>query len=188
MIEKAFSSEVLPAAVKAITSSPSRQRPVVMVTCGADLRPQVCVPDWGELRVVEDRHLRVAVWPSDPTAVNLDRDAPVLLLVTALSDVYVVNATARRLVNAAMVWAHYELTITSARIADRGTTPHLEPVRDDTGAELLAQGPARADDALRGKIAAFRTRRRNPPRRSLGAPSPDSEGKADHRCTEGARR
>lgn len=134
----AFSSEVLPAAVEAIAGSPSRQRPVVMVTCGADGRPRVCVPDWGELRVVGDRRLRVAVWPSDPTAVNLERDAPALLIVTALSDVYLVHATARRLVDAAMVWAHYELTITSARIAERGTTPRPRLDRE-TGMEFLAQ-------------------------------------------------
>lgn len=64
-----------------------------MITCGADGPPQVCVPDWGELRAVDDRHLRVAVWPTDPTAVNLDGGAPVLLIVTALSDVYLVRAT-----------------------------------------------------------------------------------------------
>ncbi|TDD70324.1 hypothetical protein E1293_34930 [Actinomadura darangshiensis] len=135
-----LSSEVLPAAVRAIDGAPSRQRPVVLITCGADGAPRACVPDWGELRVVDERRLRVAIWPSDPTAVNLDHDAPALLIVTALSDVYLVHATPRRLVDAAMVWAHYELTITSAHIADRGTTP---PPHLDT--DVLAQRAPKAD-------------------------------------------
>ncbi|WP_242905093.1 hypothetical protein [Actinomadura terrae] len=156
-----FSPEVLPAAVNAIANSPSRQRPVVMITCGADGLPQVCVPDWGELRAVGDRHLRVSVWPTDPTAINLDRAAPVLLVVTALSDVYLVHATARRLADAAMVWAHYELTITSARIADRGTTPRLVPDHD-TPTEFPAQRLPRARDMLGGKVTALRTHRRDP--------------------------
>ncbi|MFD0687827.1 hypothetical protein ACFQZM_25255 [Actinomadura fibrosa] len=177
-----FPSEVLPAAVNAITSSPGRQRPIVMVTSDADGRPRVCVPDWGDLRVLDDRRLRVAIWPSDPTALNLDRDAPVLLIVTALSEVYLVDATARRLEGAAMVWAHYELTITSARAAGRGTVPYLP---SDAGVELLGQGPDDADDTFRARVTAFRARRKAP-RRSPWAPSSEG-GKGEHRCTGGAR-
>ncbi|MFA1550299.1 hypothetical protein [Actinomadura chokoriensis] len=183
----AFSSEVLPAAVQAIASSPSRQRPVVMVTCGADGQPRVCVPDWGELRVVGDQRLRVAVWPSDPTAVNLDRDPSALLIVPALADVYLIHATARRLVDAAMVWAHYELTITSARVADRGTTPHLQSESDADGeVEFLTQRLPKSEDTLGRASAALKARRRNSPQRSPWAPSPDSEEKGDQRCAEGA--
>ncbi|MEO3830302.1 hypothetical protein [Actinomadura sp. B10D3] len=185
MIER---NGVLPAAVTAITSSPSHQRPVVMITPGADGLPQVCVPDWGELRAVDDRRLRVAVWPTDPTAVSLDGGAPVLLIVTAMSEVFLVRATPRRLVNAAMVWAHYELTITSARIADRGTSPRLEPGSAEAGEEFLAAGPARTDDPLRRKVAAFRARRRSARGRSPWAAPKGSGGRGEHRCTEGARR
>ncbi|MBO2452994.1 hypothetical protein J4573_38290 [Actinomadura barringtoniae] len=81
------------------------------------------MPDWGELRVLDDRHLRVAVWPADPTALDLDHEVPAMLVASAPTGVYSVDIKARRLENAAMVWAHYELTITSARLVDRGTTP-----------------------------------------------------------------
>ncbi|WP_089309754.1 hypothetical protein [Actinomadura mexicana] len=174
----AFSPEVLPAAVQAISSAPSRQHPVVMITCAPDGRPRVCVPDWGELLVLDDRHLRVAVWPSAPTAADLDRGTPVLLIVTALSEAYLVHATARRLENAAMVWAHYELTITSALPADRGTAPRLPSARDaeDTTEYLTQRPPRRA-----------RTRHRHPAQRSPWARPPEPEGKADHRRTERAR-
>lgn len=171
----AFSSEVLPAAVQAISSAPSRQHPVVMITCAPDGRPRVCVPDWGELRVLDDRRLRVAVWPSDPTAADLDRGAPVLLIVTALSEVYLVHATPGRLENAAMVWAHYELTITSARLADRGTAPPLPRDAEDATEYLTQRPPRRA-----------RTHHRHPGQRSPWARPPEPEGKADHRHTERA--
>ncbi|MFD0687826.1 hypothetical protein [Actinomadura fibrosa] len=184
----AFSPEVLPAAVNAITNSPGRQRPVVLITCDADGRPRVCVPDWGDLRAVDDRHLRVAVWPSDPTAANLDRDASALLIVTIPSDVYVVNATARLLEGAAMVWAHYELTITSAGVADRGTVPRPRSESDaEAGWEVLAQRPSKADGAPAGRAPALEARRRTSPQRSPWARPPGPGGKGEHRCTEGAR-
>jgi hypothetical protein len=157
-----------------------------MITCGADGRPQVCVPDWGELRAVGDRRLRVAVWPSDPTAVNLDHDAAALLIVTAMSDVYLVDATARRLANAAMVWAHYELTITSARIADRGTTPRLRP-ENDAHEEFLVQRPPNVAGALREKAAALKARRRASAQRSPWARPQESERRREQRCTESTR-
>ncbi|GGP95639.1 hypothetical protein GCM10010187_09030 [Actinomadura coerulea] len=172
----AFSPEVLPAAVQAISTAPSRQHPVVMITSAPGGRPQVCVPDWGELRVLDDRRLRVAVWPSGPTAADLDRGTPVLLIVTALSDVYLVQATARRLENAAMVWAHYELTITSARLADRGTAPRLPRDAEDTTEYLTQRPPRRA-----------RTHHRRPAQRSPWARPSEPEGKADHLHTERAR-
>ncbi|WP_258940573.1 hypothetical protein [Actinomadura luteofluorescens] len=173
----AFSPEVLPAAVQAISSASSRQHPVVLITCAPDGSPRVCVPDWGELRVLDDRRLRVAVWPSGPTAADLDRGTPVLLIVTALSDVYLVQAAARRLENAAMVWAHYELAITSARLADRGTAPRLPSARDaEDTTEYLAQGPPRR----------ARAHRRHPGQRSPWARPSEPEGKTDHRRTERA--
>ncbi|WP_329086880.1 hypothetical protein OG979_27345 [Actinomadura citrea] len=183
----AFSPELLPTAVQAISSAPSRQHPVVMITCAPDGRPLVCVPDWGELHVLDDRHLRVAVWPSGPTAADLDRGTPVLLIVTALSDVYLVQATARRLENAAMVWAHYELTITSARLADRGTAPRLPSARDaEDTTEYLTQRPPGRDAAFGRKTTANRTRHRHPAQRSPWARPPEPDGKADHRHTERA--
>ncbi|MES9604952.1 hypothetical protein [Actinomadura sp. NPDC000929] len=146
-----------------------------MITCAPDGRPRVCVPDWGELRVLDDRRLRVAVWPSDPTAADLDRGTPVLLIVTALSEVYLVHATPGRLENAAMVWAHYELTITSARLADRGTAPPLPRDAEDATEYLTQRPPRRA-----------RTHHRHPGQRSPWARPPEPEGKADHRHTERA--
>lgn len=144
------SPDMLSTAVKAITSSQARQHPVVMITCPAGGQPRVCVPDWGELRVIDDRRLRVAVWPSDPTAADLDHDAPILLIVTVLSEVHLIHATARRLVNAAMVWAHYELTITSARIADRGTAPHSQAGQNTkAGKEFLTPRRPKAADKHR---------------------------------------
>ncbi|WP_395964939.1 hypothetical protein [Actinomadura sp. 6N118] len=107
-----------------------------MITCAAGGQPRVCVPDWGELRVIDDRRLRLAVWPSAPIAADMDHGAPILLIVTVLSEVHLIHATARRLANAAMVWAHYELTITSARIADRGTAPHSQ-AGNHAGKEFL---------------------------------------------------
>ncbi|NDU72728.1 hypothetical protein GWI34_08810 [Actinomadura sp. DSM 109109] len=172
----AFTPEVLPAAVRAIGSAPSRQRPIVMITTAADGRPQVCVPDWGELRVLGDRHLRVAVWPSDPTAACLDRGAPVLLVVPDLSDVYLVHATPRRLENAAMVWAHYDLAITSARLADRGTAPRL-PQDSDGAVEYLTQRPPRRP----------RTHHRHATPHSPWARPSEPDGRADHRRAERAR-
>lgn len=174
----AFSPEVLPAAVQAIGSAPSRQHPVVMITCAPDGRPRICVPDWGELRVLDDRRLRVAVWPSGPTAADLDRGTPVVLIATALSDVYLVHAEPRRLENAAMVWAHYELTITSARLADRGTAPDLPPAREaDDTTEYLTQRPPRQ----------ARTHHRHAAQRSPWARPQEPDTKPDHRRTERAR-
>ncbi|MFG2003454.1 hypothetical protein ACGFNU_30275 [Spirillospora sp. NPDC048911] len=139
------SPDMLSTAIKAIAGSQARQHPILMITRAPDGDSRVCVPDWGELRVMDDRRLRVAVWPSDPTAANLDRGAPILLIVTALSDVHLIHATPRRLVNAAMQWAHYELTITSARIVDRGTTPRLQ-AGPGTESEVLAQQLPKAAD------------------------------------------
>jgi len=127
-------------AVTAIRSSQSRQRPVLLITSGPG-GPRVCVPDWGELRVIDDRHLRVAIWPADPTAADLDHAVPALLVVSAPTGVHSVDIKARRLENAAMVWAHYELTITSARPVDRGTTPR--PANRIIEAEVLAHEPSR---------------------------------------------
>ncbi|MES9537643.1 hypothetical protein [Actinomadura sp. NPDC000600] len=182
----AFSPEVLPAAVQALSGAPARHHPVIMITCAPDGRPRVCVPDWGELRVVGDRHLRVAVWPSGPTAADLDRDPSVLLIVTALSEVYLVDAAARRLENAAMVWAHYELTITSARTADRGTVPASPSLRDDAPEEYLTQRPPRAASAFGGNTVARRPRHHQPPQRSPWARPPEPEPKTPHRRTERA--
>ena len=126
--------DVLATSIDAIRSSQARQRPIVMITCAADGLPWVCVPDWGELRVIEDRCLRVAIWPDDPTVDDLDRGEPVLLIVTGSPDVHLIRATARRLADAAMVWAHYDLTITSARRADRGTAPYSAQLGPDTAA------------------------------------------------------
>ncbi|MFA1541563.1 hypothetical protein [Actinomadura monticuli] len=141
------SPDVLSASFEAIRSSQARERPVVMITCAADGPPSACVPETGELRVIEDRCLRVAVWPDSPTALDLERGEPVLLIVTGSPDVHLIRATARRLVDAAMVWAHYDLTITSARIADRGTAPYLPSAQfsDDVDAreEILESGSSR---------------------------------------------
>ncbi|XRQ06960.1 hypothetical protein ACN3XK_62240 [Actinomadura welshii] len=126
--------DVLATSIDAIRSSQARQRPIVMITCAADGLPWVCVPDWGELRVIEDRCLRVAIWPDDPTVDDLDRGEPVLLVVTGSPDVHLIRATARRLADAAMVWAHYDLTITSARKADRGTVPYTAQLGPGTAA------------------------------------------------------
>ncbi|MEU8800675.1 hypothetical protein [Spirillospora sp. NPDC048819] len=141
------SPDVLSTSIDAIRSSQARQRPVIMVTCAADGRPWVCVPDSGELRVIEDRCLRVAIWPDNPTATDLDRGEPVLLIVTGSPDVHLIRATARRLADAAMVWAHYDLTITSSRIADRGTAPYLQSAQlsgsTDVRKEVLESGGSR---------------------------------------------
>lgn len=140
------SPDVLSTSLDAIRSSQARQRPVIMITCAVDGRPRICVPDCGELRVIGDR-LRVAIWPDSPTAVNLDRGEPVLLIVTGSPDVHLIRATARRLADAAMVWAHYELTVTSARTADRGTAPYVQPVQlsgnTDAREEILASSGSR---------------------------------------------
>ncbi|TYK50803.1 hypothetical protein [Actinomadura decatromicini] len=125
------SPDVLSTSLDVIRSAQARRRPVLMLTGGADGRPRVCVPDWGELRVLDGLRLRVAVWPDDPTAVQLDRGAPVLLVVADSPDVHLIHATPRRLADAAMVWAHYELTITSARIAERGTAPYADSAQPD---------------------------------------------------------
>ncbi|TDC79425.1 hypothetical protein [Actinomadura sp. 7K507] len=139
------SPDVLSTSIDAIRSSQARQRPVIMITCVGEGLPWIRVPDWGELRVTEDRRLRVAIWPDDPTASDLDRGEPVLLIVTGSPDVHLIRATAHRLADAAMVWAHYDLTITSARIADRGTAPYLQPTRlngdQGTRKEILKSGP-----------------------------------------------
>lgn len=119
----------LSTSLNAIKSSQARQRPVVMIIYAADGPPRIFVPDAGELRVLDDRHLRVAIWPGSPTAADLDRGLPILLIVPASPDVHLVRATARRLDNAAMVWAHYELDVTSARIATRGTAPFSQSAR-----------------------------------------------------------
>ncbi|TDB76234.1 hypothetical protein E1264_38860, partial [Actinomadura sp. KC216] len=117
------SPDVLATYLNAIKSSQARQRPVVMITYSAEGPPRVCVPDIGELRVIDGRLLRVAIWPDSPTAADLDRGVSILLIVPASPDVHLIRATARRLSGAAMVWAHFDLTITSARIAARGTAP-----------------------------------------------------------------
>ncbi|WUH99212.1 hypothetical protein OHR68_37830 [Spirillospora sp. NBC_00431] len=119
----------LSTSLNAIKSSQARQRPVVMIIYAVDGPPRIFVPDAGELRVLDDRFLRVAIWPGSPTAADLDRGLPILLIVPAAPDVHLVRATARRLDNAAMVWAHYDLTVTSARIATRGTAPFAQPAR-----------------------------------------------------------
>ncbi|TDD91834.1 hypothetical protein [Actinomadura rubrisoli] len=123
------SPDVLPTPVQAIVSAQARRRPVTMITSDADGCPRACLPADGDLRVIDDQHLRVALWPTSPTAVNLERGAPVLLIATAPPDVHLVHATARRLVNAAMIWAHYELTVTSSQIADHGTAPQAQPAQ-----------------------------------------------------------
>ncbi|MFG2248912.1 hypothetical protein [Spirillospora sp. NPDC048823] len=155
------SPDDLSTSIDAIRNSQARQRPVIMVTCAADGRPRVCVPNSGELRVIEDRCLRVAIWPDTPTATDLDRGEPVLLIVTAATDVHLIRATARRLADAAMVWAHYDLTITSAQIADRGTAPYLQPAQligdINTRKEVLKSSSRRVRDADR------RGRRRGAP-------------------------
>ncbi|MEU5884957.1 hypothetical protein [Spirillospora sp. NPDC047279] len=130
-----------PTPTTAITSAQARQRPVIMITRSPDGRSQVCVPDAGELRVIDDRRVRVAVWPSSPTAADLDRDASALLIVTNPSDVHLIHVTARRLANAAMVWAHYELTVTSSRTAARGTAPDLQPAPGE--AEVITESRPR---------------------------------------------
>ncbi|NKZ03246.1 hypothetical protein [Actinomadura latina] len=139
------SPDVLSTSFDVIRSSQARERPVVMITCAADGRPWACVPDAGELRVIEDRCLRVAIWPDSPTAIDLDRGEPVLLIVTGSPDVHLIRATARRLADAAMAWAHYDLTITSAQIADRGTAPYLPQFSGDIDAreEILESGGSR---------------------------------------------
>lgn len=140
------SPDVLSTSLDAIRSSQARQRPVIMITGAADGRPLACVPDAGELRVIEDRCLRVAIWPDSPTAIDLDRGEPVLLIVTGSPDVHLIRATARRLDDAAMVWAHYDLTITSARIADRGTAPYQHSAQlsgNDVREEVLENNGSR---------------------------------------------
>ncbi|WP_433334693.1 hypothetical protein [Spirillospora sp. CA-294931] len=122
--------DVLPAPVRAIVSAQARRRPVSLVTTDADGSPRACLPADGDLRVLDDHHLRVALWPTSPTALNLERGAPVLLIASAPPDVYLIHAKARHLPNAAMIWSHYELTITSAHRADQGTQPRLD--LDDT--------------------------------------------------------
>ncbi|MGP4022827.1 hypothetical protein [Actinomadura sp. 3N407] len=151
------SPDVLSTSIDAIRSSQARQRPVIMITCAADGRPGVCVPDSGELRVIEDRCLRVAIWPDNPTAIDLNRGEPVLLIVTGSPDVHLIRATARRLVDVAMVWAHYDLTITSARIADRGTAPYVQSAQlsgnTDVRNEVLESGGSRKQ---RGQVLGAR--------------------------------
>lgn len=129
--------DVVSTSLDAIRSAQSRQRPVVMVTVAPDGSPRVCVPDCGELRVIDGRLLRMAAWPDSAAAADLDRGGPVLLIVPEAGDVRLVHATARRIPGAAMAWYHYELTVTSARVADRGTAPY---VRGGPGAEVLASG------------------------------------------------
>ena len=111
----------------AIKSAQARQRPIVMIVPGAGGPPHVCVPDCGELRVLDDRSLRVAIWPDAPIAADLDGGAPVLLIVPSAPDVHLIQATARRQPGAAMIWAHYDLSIASAQVVAPGTAPHTQP-------------------------------------------------------------
>ncbi|TDD20248.1 hypothetical protein E1287_41490 [Actinomadura sp. KC06] len=141
------SPDVLATSLNAIKNSQARQRPVIMITYTADGPPRVCVPDIGELRVIDGRLLHVAIWPDSPTAADLDRGVPVLLIVPAAPDVHLIRATARRLTGAAMVWAHFDLTITSARIAARGTAPapFTQPVRPSEGPDTSGEPDARGE-------------------------------------------
>jgi hypothetical protein len=116
--------DVLSTSLNAIKSSQARRRPTIMIVNAEDGTPRISVPDCGELRVLDDRRLRVAIWPDDPVAADLDRGAPVLLIVADSPDVHLIRATAHRLDNAAMVWTHYDLTVTSTEIATRGTGLH----------------------------------------------------------------
>lgn len=126
-------SEALSTALDALRSAQARQRPIILITSGT--APRVCVPDSGELRVL-DGSLRVAIWPDTPVAADLDAGASVLLVVPATADVHLIQATARQLANAAMVWTHYDLTITSTRIVAPGTAPYAQS--KDPNAEVLA--------------------------------------------------
>ncbi|WP_344903356.1 hypothetical protein [Actinomadura meridiana] len=150
--------DVLSTSLNAIKSSQARRRPTIMIINAEDGTPRISVPDCGELRVLDDRHLRVAIWPDDPVATDLDRGAPVLLIVADSPDVHLLHAEAHRLDNAAMVWTHYDLTITSSEIAGRGTGPQNQPA--DTA-------PADVHEEVLTDTRAFRwPRAYRPPRRT----------------------
>lgn len=51
----------------------------LLVSVDGDGLPRVCMLSAGEILAVDDRHLRLALWPKTRTSANLSRGGPVLL-------------------------------------------------------------------------------------------------------------
>ena len=58
-------------------------RAYLLVTTDPDGAPRPCMVSAGELLAVDDRRLRVALWPGTRTGSNLARGGPVLLCFVA---------------------------------------------------------------------------------------------------------
>jgi hypothetical protein len=69
----------------------------VLVTPDPDGTPRPCLLSAGEVLAVDDRTLRVALWPGTRTSQNLGRGVPVLLCYVAPGTVYYVRGRSRPL-------------------------------------------------------------------------------------------
>ncbi len=69
----------------------------LLVTVDPDGRPRPCMLSAGEIVAVDDRTLRLGLWPGTRTSTNLMRGSPALLCFVAPGVVLYVRGTARAL-------------------------------------------------------------------------------------------
>jgi len=144
----------LPAAVLSVLAAEARRQPqgqcIILVTVDPDGNACPCVLSVGEMLAVDDRTLRVVLWPGSTTTGNLDRGHPVLFVFAAPPDVFYVRAAPTRLPDAPnSSLARFEFAVSSVEVDGHDGMPVTHPMwfaaREDLRDEVLAMWANQVD-------------------------------------------
>lgn len=125
----------------------------LLVTADDDGTPRPCMLSAGELLAVDDRTLRVALWPGTRTSANLARGSPALLCYVAPGSVFYVRGRGRPLPETTSTrLARFEIGVESVESDVHEGMPVTSPIVFS----VEGSDPAAVVEAWRGQIRALR--------------------------------
>lgn len=128
-----FVADHLPAGLARLFASEERERAegqcFILVTADQDYTPRPCLLSIGEILLIDDRHMRIAVWPDSRTTANLQRGNPVLMTCALPPDTFHIRARPRPLPPApANDLVRFELEVSSVERDGHEGMPVTQPM------------------------------------------------------------
>jgi hypothetical protein len=113
---------------------------LILVTTDPDGTPRPCLLSVGETLAVDDRHVRVVVWPDSATTRNLDRGGVALLVCAVAPDVFHIRADPVRMAASPQCdLARFELTVRTVEVDHHAGMPVTCPMTFAAVAEASDQ-------------------------------------------------
>ncbi|MFB3737347.1 MAG: hypothetical protein ACE14W_00100 [Candidatus Velamenicoccus archaeovorus] len=111
----------------------------LLLSSDPDGTPRPCMLSAGELLAVDERHLRIGLWPGTHTSENLSRSGPVVLCFVAPGTVLYIRGTARPLEPAPEArLARFEVEVTSVESDVHPGMPVTETITFDVERDRAA--------------------------------------------------